>query len=100
MDEYRMIKKNSLDLITCKNRPDGVKEAKKFNYSTVILDDGFQDYQIRKDINIICFNHNQLIGNGLVLPSGPLGKFIFFKTADIILINGNENKHFEKNLKY
>ena len=99
MDEYRMIKKNSLDLITCKNRPDGVREAKKFNYSTVILDDGFQDYKIRKDINIICFNHNQLIGNGLVLPSGPLRENLnSLKTADIILINGNENKRFEKKI--
>ena len=89
-DEYNMIKKNSINLILCKNRIIGIKEAKKLNYNICILDDGFQDYKIKKDISIICFNQNQLIGNGLILPSGPLRENLnSLKTADIILINGN-----------
>ena len=43
-----------------------LKKLKKKNYDIVILDDGFQDNKIKKDINIICFNQNQLIGNGFV----------------------------------
>ena len=43
-----------------------------------ILDDGFQDYKIKKDLNIVCFNQNQLIGNGLLLPSGPLREGLSF----------------------
>ena len=42
----------------------GLLDAERLNYDAVILDDGFQDYQIKKNINIVCFNENQLIGNG------------------------------------
>ena len=62
---------------------------KKFN--TIILDDGFQDYGIKKNLNIICFNQNQLIGNGLILPAGPLRESLeSLKDVDLILINGRE----------
>ena len=65
----------------------------------MILDDGFQDYTIKKDIKIICFNQNQLIGNGLVLPAGPLREsLISLKDAQIVLINGNKDNYFEKKI--
>ena len=77
------------------------------NYNTAILDDGFQDYKIKKNLNILCFNQKQLIGNGLVLPSGPLRETLnSLKDAEIILINGKKDISFEtkvlsinKNLK-
>ena len=78
---------------------DGIKEAEKKKFDSVILDDGFQDYKIKKDINILCFNQNQLIGNGLIVPSGPLRENISsLRNANIILINGKENKDFEKKI--
>ena len=65
----------------------------------MILDDGFQDYGIKKDLNIICFNNNQLIGNGLALPAGPLREGLdSLKEADLILINGKKNIKFEKKI--
>ena len=61
----------------------------KKGYSTVILDDGLQDYKIKKDLKIVCFHQNQLIGNGLVIPSGPLRETLSaLKEVDIVLING------------
>ena len=56
IDEYNLIKKNFSNLITEKNRIDGINKAIKEGFDTVILDDGFQDYKINKDINILCFN--------------------------------------------
>ena len=71
----------------------------KSSFDTVILDDGFQDVRIKKDMNIICFNQNQLIGNGLTLPSGPLReKLSSLKNADVIIINGKKDKKFEEKL--
>ena len=32
----------------------------------------YQDLSFKKDMNIICFSSNQSIGNGFVIPSGPL----------------------------
>ena len=69
-DEYNLIKNNFKNLIVSKNRVVAMKEAEKSNFDTAILDDGFQDFSIKKDLNIICFNSNQLIGNGFVIPSG------------------------------
>jgi tetraacyldisaccharide 4'-kinase len=96
-DEHNLIKKKYTNLILSKNRIDGIRKAEKEKFDTVILDDGFQDYKIQKDLNILCFNQNQLIGNGLVLPSGPLRESLSsLKSAHIILINGKKDEAFEK----
>ena len=98
-DEYNLIKNNFKNLIVNKNRIEGIKEAERLNYDTVILDDGLQDYRINKNLSIVCFNLNQQIGNGLVLPSGPLRESLgALKNADIIILNGNKNKNFEEKI--
>ena len=95
VDEYNLIKKYFSNLILNKNRLDGIK-SKMNNFDSIILDDGFQDYTIKKNLSIICFNQNQMIGNGMVLPSGPLRESIYsLKRADIILINGEKDIKFE-----
>ena len=101
-DEFDQIKHNFKDLIINKNRSDGINEAEKNGYNTVILDDGLQDYKIKKDLKIVCFHQNQLIGNGLVIPSGPLRETLSaLKEVDIVLINGEKDLIFEqKILKY
>ena len=38
----------------------------------IIMDDGLQDISIKKDLNIVCFNSMDLVGNGFLLPAGPL----------------------------
>lgn len=98
-DEHGLIKNNFSNLILNKNRIEGLKEAEKSNYDVVILDDGFQDYKIKKDLNIVCFNNYQLIGNGLVLPSGPLRENLSaLKNFHIVIINGKKNKQFEEKI--
>ena len=100
LDEHNLIKENFKNLILAKNRVDGVLRAEKANHDIVIMDDGFQDIKIEKNLNIICFNQNQLIGNGFVLPSGPLRESLnSMKNAEIALINGSRNDKFEKAFK-
>ena len=98
LDEYNLIKNNAEILITNKSRIEALKKAET-NFDIAILDDGLQDYKIKKDISIVCFNHGQLIGNGLVLPSGPLRENLSaLKDTDIIIINGPRNKNFENKI--
>ena len=98
-DEHDLIKINFNSLILNKKRSEAIDEAIQKNFDTVILDDGFQDYRIKKDISILCFNQNQLIGNGKVIPAGPLREsFSSIKNAQIIIINGQKNLHFEKKI--
>ncbi len=98
-DEYDLIKKTQNYLIVNKDRVQGIREAENLKFNSVILDDGLQDYSVNKDIKISCFNSNQLIGNGLVLPSGPLREnFKTLKGIDIVVINGKQNLEFEKKI--
>ena len=98
-DEHALIKKEFKNFLLCKNRVSGIYEAEKKKFNTVILDDGFQDYKIKKNLNIICFNQKQLIGNGLLIPAGPLRENLSsLKKAQIVLINGKKNNKFEQKI--
>ena len=99
VDEHNLIN-NSLDcLFLNKQRSKAINSAEKKQYDVAILDDGFQDYSIKKNLNILCFNSNQLIGNGMTLPSGPLRESInAIKRTQIVVINGNKNELFEKKI--
>ena len=98
-DEHKLIGKKINSLILNYNRIDAINEAKKKNYDAVVLDDGFQDYSIKKDINIICFHSNQSIGNGLVIPSGPLRESLSsLAKAQIVIINGKKNNLLEEKI--
>jgi len=99
IDEHNLIN-NSLDcLFLNKQRSKAINIAEKEQYDVAILDDGFQDYSIKKNLNILCFNSNQLIGNGMTLPAGPLRENInAIKKTQIVLINGNKDELFEEKI--
>lgn len=98
-DEHELINAKTNCLILDTDRSLAIEKAKKNGYKIAILDDGFQDYSIKKDLNILCFNSNQLIGNGYTFPSGPLReKLESIKRADIVIINGQKNKIFEETI--
>ena len=98
-DEHNLIK-NSVDcLFLDKQRSKALSNAEEKQHDIAILDDGFQDSSIKKDLNILCFSSNQLIGNGMTLPSGPLRENMnAIKKAQIVIINGNKNELFEKKI--
>ena len=98
-DEYNLIKDKFHNLIICKNRIDGLEKIDKSDSDIAILDDGLQDYSIKKNLKVICFNNNQKIGNGLLLPSGPLRENLnVLKETQIVIINGNRDKKFEQKI--
>ncbi len=98
-DEYNLIKNYFKNLIINNDRVSGLLEAIDNGYNILILDDGLQDYRIKKNLSIVCFNQKQLIGNGLVLPSGPLRENLTsLKNANIVIINGKNNLSFEEKI--
>ena len=101
-DEYNLIRKHYKSLSVNLKRSEAIFDAENKSHDSVILDDGFQDYKIKKDLNIICFNCNQLIGNGMVIPAGPLRESLgALEDAQVVIINGKKSFEFEqKILKY
>lgn len=98
-DEHKMIISYYNKLILNLNRSKGIYEALEKGYDAVILDDGFQDYKIKKNLSIICFNSNQLIGNGYLFPSGPLRESLgSLRNANILIINGDRSLDFEQKI--
>ena len=82
-----------------KKRIRAVKEAVQNKIDVVILDYGFQDFSVRKNLSIICFNEKLWVGNGLTIPSGPLREELSsLKRANCVVINGEENKNIENQL--
>jgi len=82
-----------------KKRIIALNNAIKNKTDIAILDDGFQDLSINKNLSIICFNEKKWIGNGLMMPSGPLREDISaLRRANLVIINGKNNNNIEKKI--
>jgi len=101
IDEVKLLEKNG-KVFLANNRINCLKEAIKENYEYGIFDDGLQDHSIEYDFKILCFNTLNWVGNGMVIPAGPLRENIKkIKNYKFIFINGNlENLDYIKNTIY
>ena len=97
-DEIKMLEKTG-KVYTNQKRYDGILLSASNKHDAAILDDGFQDFSIKPNFSILCFNSKQMIGNGLIIPAGPLRESLrAIKRADCIIINGNKNLEFENKI--
>jgi tetraacyldisaccharide 4'-kinase len=89
-DEQKILSEKT-KLYCEKNRIDGLNKAILDNKDVAIFDDGLQDRSINYDLKIVCFNDLKLIGNGFLIPAGPLREKInSISKYDMAFINGNE----------
>lgn len=58
--------------IVSSSRVEGAKKAEENNAEIIILDDGFQDSALEKTISFLVIDGKYGIGNGKVIPAGPL----------------------------
>ena len=88
-DEQKLLEKEG-KLFLADTRYEAIQRAEKENYEIAILDDGLQDRSINYDVNLVCFNNINWIGNGLTIPAGPLRESIDnLKNYNHIFLNGN-----------
>ena len=88
-DEQKILEKKG-KLFKSNKRSMALQKAVDENYQLAIFDDGLQDHSIDYDLNFLCFNNINWIGNGCTIPSGPLREnFHNIKKYNNIFINGN-----------
>ena len=97
-DEQEILKSYG-NIICTKYRDNALTIAEKKKYDVAILDDGLQQKNLNYNISIACFNSSDGIGNGLLIPSGPLRESVHeIKNYDAIFLNGKKSN--KKLLKY
>jgi tetraacyldisaccharide 4'-kinase len=98
-DEALLLNKYG-DVYISNNRTKAINTIIKLGYDAIILDDGFQDHLIFKNLNILCFDSKNWIGNNNLIPSGPLREpLISIKEANFIIIKGEKNQIIENEIK-
>lgn len=92
-DEPLLLSKQAPVVVNA-NRYAAAQKAVEQGADIIIMDDGFQNPSLHKDLSFLVFDGNYGIGNGKIIPSGPLRETLEngTKRADAIIILGKD-KH-------
>ena len=94
-DEQLLLKQKT-SLIIADTRKDAINQGINEKYDVLVFDDGLQETKIDFDIKLVCFKSKNWIGNGQLIPAGPMReKISSLKSFDAVFLNGSSN-NFEK----
>ena len=90
-DEPLLLSKISPTWI-CADRKAGIKSAYEMGAEIIVMDDGFQNPSIMKDLSVITIDGETGFGNGHLIPAGPLREGITagLSRADATVIIGDD----------
>ena len=92
-DEQKMLSEKT-NLYCEKTRISALNKVIEDNVDVVIFDDGLQDKKINYNLKIVCFDSVKWIGNGFLIPAGPLREKInSVSKYDLAFLNGDEKNN-------
>ena len=85
----------SATTIMARNRAAGARLADSSAADFIVMDDGFQNFSIAKDLAIVIVDSKTGFGNGKLLPAGPLREPVLsgLSRAGAIIVVGNDAPH-------
>jgi len=90
-EPYMVAQKISCPVIVGANRVKSAEVAKKFNPDVFVLDDGFQHWKLKRDLDIVCVNAANPFGNEMIIPAGILRESLdALKRAGIVIITNSD----------
>lgn len=93
IDEQKILA-NKTKMYCQKSRNESFNKAFNEGVEIAVFDDGLQDGSINYDLKFVCFNNIKWIGNGFLIPAGPLREKIeSIHKYDAIFLNGNEENN-------
>lgn len=91
--DEQVLLKNKTHFLTSNTRKKIIDMAIKNQKKVVIFDDGLQDKNLKYDLQFVCFDADNFIGNGFLIPSGPLReKLDSLKKYDCVFIKNNNKE--------
>ena len=91
-DEAQMLSRDGLAVHVGDRKSNIVLLNKQSDDTPIVMDDGFQNSSIKKDISILVFDEGLGYGNGFLLPAGPLREpRRAINRADAIIVIKNKN---------
>ena len=100
-EDEKIILEKKTNLISEDNREKIIQIAIKKKQKIIIFDDGLQDKKLDFDLKFVCFEAENWIGNGKLIPAGPLReKISSLKKYDAVFLKDSElNKNVQEIIK-
>ena len=99
-DEAKMLARDGLAVHVGNRKSNIILLNKQSDKTPIVMDDGLQNSSIKKDVSVLVFDEKIGMGNGLLLPAGPLREpWCAIKKADAVIIIKSDTKQKNKKIR-